>query len=370
MKSSAILVATVLFLAASGEAESQSVANADFDKAAPEKADAGKADAPADWNLSGGEGRWLDREVLEVTGHGDDSNYWHSSGYEFTPGKLYHFQMRARRVGSGGSAIAGPTFANRDYSRVGPDWQWIGHVFRVPENGAGGFLRLGHWKATGKLQFDAVRVTPTLPVHRSVGKLMLGDGESICDGRYAFYGTFGHEGSNYHRVLESATAGFNSYRWSFGDGSRVTYRFAVPECDFTSGQISFNVNYHTQGGCMAEASRDGVKWHPLATQEGLGSAEAKLPAELFPAPTILLRVGPSSAGGSFQVNRIEFQADLDGTAPDATGETRFADVEEMRRGLAIEGMTLHEGEKAGETELSIEIRNTGILPAGVVVCPL
>ena len=348
-------VACVLLLAvASSQAESQSVPNADFDRAVT-----GKADAPADWNLSGGQGRWLDRQVLEVTGNGDDSNYWHSSGYEFTPGKLYHFQMLSRRIGSGGSAIAGPTFANRDYSQVGPDWEWIGHVFRVPENGAGGFLRLGHWKATGKLQFDAVRVTPTLPVHRSVGKLTLGGGESIRDGRYAFHGTFGHKGSNYHRVLQSATAGFNSYRWSFGDGNRVTYRFEIPECNFTSGQIGFNVNHHTRGECLAEASREGSKWYPLATQEGLGAAKAKLPAELFPAPTLLLRLGPSPDGGSFQVDRIEFQADLDGTVADATGETSFADIEHTAPGLAVEQMALQDAGATGRTELVMGVKNTG-----------
>ena len=347
----------LLLAMAAGEAASQSVPNADFDKA-----DSAKTDAPADWNLTGGEGRWLDREVLEVTGHGDDSNYWRSSEHKLTSGKLYHFQMLARRMGHGGSAIAGPTFANRDYGQIGPDWEWVGHVFRVPENGAGGFLRLGHWKATGKLQFDAVKVTPTLPVHRSVGNLTLGDGESIRDGRYTFHGTFAHKGSNYHRVLESSTAGFNSNRWNFGDGSRITYRFAVPECNFTSGGISFNVNYHTRGGCTAEASRDGAKWYALATQEGLGSAEAKLPTELFPAPTILFRLGPAQGSGSFQVDRIEFQADLDGAAPDATGETGFADVEHTAPGLAIEQMALQEGGMAGETELSIEVANTGILP--------
>ena len=45
-----------------------------------------------------------------------------------------------------------------------------------PESGAGGFLRLGHWHATGKLHYDAVRVTPTLPEHRSAGKLTLEPG--------------------------------------------------------------------------------------------------------------------------------------------------------------------------------------------------
>ena len=95
----------------------------------------------------------------------------------------------------------------------------MGHVFRVPDEVESGTLRVGQWNSTGSHQFDSVRVVPVLPVHTAVGSIVLGQGESIRDGRYRFRGTFGHPGSNYHRTLLRTTTGFNSNRWTFGSGN-------------------------------------------------------------------------------------------------------------------------------------------------------
>jgi hypothetical protein len=333
---------------------SQSVPNADFSQPATEN-----ADVPNAWSLSGGGGRWIDREILEVTGTGDDSNYWRNGGYRFEPGSLYRFEMLARRLEGSGTAMVGPNFANRDYTGIGPRWQWHGHVFHVPENLAGGYLRLGQWNATGALQFDAVRITPTMPVHRALGDLVLGEGESIRDGRYQFHGTFNHEGSNFHRTLLSTTAAFNSNRWLMGGDAQVTYQFAIPHHKFLAGQIGFNVNYHTAGGCLVEVSRDRSAWQPLVTQDGLGSAQATLPDGLLPAETLFLRFRSSTPNSSFQIDRIQLEGQLDGTPPDATGKTVFADLERTSPGLAIQRMTLSGNETDGQTGLAITVKNAG-----------
>ena len=52
--------------------------------------------APLGWTLSGGQGRWVDRHMLEVTGTGSDSNQWQCT-CRFAPGGLYRFQVRAPR---------------------------------------------------------------------------------------------------------------------------------------------------------------------------------------------------------------------------------------------------------------------------------
>ncbi|MFH1922383.1 MAG: glycoside hydrolase domain-containing protein [Planctomycetota bacterium] len=344
----AFLLAWSVLLPVTLPAQTQSVPNAEFD--------AGD-DAPAGWTLSGGGGRWVDRQLLEVTGTGSDSNYWRSGGFEFTPGKLYHFEMRARRTSGSGCTVAGPSFANHDYSGLSNEWTWYGHVFRAPENPEGGYLRLGQWEAKGAVQFDAVRITPVLPVHRMVGDMVLGEGESIRDGTYQFHGTFGHEGSNFHRTLRSATAGFNSNRWVFGDDSQVTYRFDLPGRQFLSGQVSFNVNYHTRGGCLAEVSRDGTNWNPLVTQEGLGVGQAAVPGDLLPAEKVFLRLRTSAGGGSFQVDRVEFRAELDGRPEEATGESHFADVKVDGQEVAIEQITLQDYPLAGETQIEVSARS-------------
>jgi len=349
----AVLVAFLPLWCTPGRAATENVPNADFTRG---------NDAPAQWKLVGGEGRWVDRQILEVTGSGGDSSYWRCDDVQFTPGSLYRFEMRARRASGGGSAVAGPAFANRDYRAVSSDWNWYGHVFRVPEKTGGGYLRLGQWHATGSIQFDAVRISPALPVHRAVGDLLLGEGETIRQGTYQFHGTFGHQGSNYHRTLDSATAGFNSDRWCFDRGSQVTYRFHLPGHRFLSGQLGFNVNYHTRGGCTAEASRDGSTWQPLATQSELGSAQATLPEHLLPAETIFVRLKSSPEDSSFQVNRVEFQAALGDPPPNATGKTSFVDLELARAGLTIQKVTLRESGPSGGAVLHLTAQNTGEKP--------
>ena len=74
-------------------------------------------DAPTGWTLSGGKGQWIDQQILEVAGSGEDSNFWRCD-YRFTPGRPYRFAATGRGTPSQGSAIVGPSFANRDYRSI------------------------------------------------------------------------------------------------------------------------------------------------------------------------------------------------------------------------------------------------------------
>ena len=241
--------------------------------------------APSGWSVARGKGRWVDRTVLEIQGSGHEAEYWQSEPIHFQPGALYRFETRARRTSGSGSIIAGPEFANRDTTLSPGDWTTIGHVFRVPDGVTSGFLRLGVWEATGAVQFDTVRVVQVLPVDLVKGNLALGEGESIVDGRYTFAGTFSHEGSNHHRPLVSATAHFNSDRWILAGLTQVTYRFALPGLTFRDGTVSVNLSHHVRGTCEVEVSGDGTTWNEGARRAGAGTATAKLPAGLLPAPT-------------------------------------------------------------------------------------
>ncbi|NUQ60993.1 MAG: DUF4091 domain-containing protein [Pirellulales bacterium] len=311
---------------------------------------------PTGWKLTGGEGRWVDRQFVEVTGAGKDANEWRCEA-SFQPGKLYHFQMRARRPGGSGLAVSGPSFANRDFSSIPGEWRWFDFVCRAPDHVASGYVRVGQWQTTGTTQFDAVRLVPALAVHRTAGGLLLGEGESILGGQYRFSGTFAHQGSNYHRTLVRSNAWFNSDRWCFGDGNEVVYRFGLPGHRFLSGEVKFSVNYHTGGGCVAEISRDGQKWHALATQETVGDAGAQMPTEVLPTESFLLRLRAVKAS-NFQVNRIEFQGHLSDPPTDATGETVYADLESTSPQVSIESMTLGDGDRSGRTTVTMVVKNS------------
>ncbi len=312
---------------------------------------------PAGWTLEGA-GRWVDRRLLEVTGNGRDSSLWRSGAYRFEPGRTYRFQTRLRRGDGTGTAITGPGFANRDHASLNSLWQWVGHVFRVPDGPAAShILRLGQWHATGAIQFERVRVAPVAPVHRATHGIVLGQGESIRAREYRFDGSFGHEGSNFHRVLAAASASFNSDRWTLGSGSQVTYAFGLPEHDFLTGRVEVHVNYHTGGRCLIEISRDGQDWTLLASPDSVSSAAVDVPADLLPAPRLWLRLRGSEGGANLQVNRVLFTGLLSGVAPDATGETVYAELTGSGTALRVEAIQRQRDAATGNELLTVRVRN-------------
>ena len=337
MKRHALLLATAFFNVAAAAAAERSL--------------------PLDsWTLEG-TGRRAASGVLEVTGNGKDTSDWYGS-YTFQPGGLYRFQVHARRPEGAGTIITGPVFANRDYIEVGSDWTWLEHVFRSPDQSVQGQVRVGLWEAKGSVQLDAVRLTPVVAVHRQVGPLVLGEGESIRNGQYEFSAAFDREGSNYHRPLISASAGFNSDRWCFGGDDHVTYRFRLPGRRFLSGEVDFTIGYYLRGGCLAEVSRDQKSWQSLVTQSALGTGRAKLPAELPPAETLFLRLKSTTADSVFQVHRVGFRGSLDGRTPEGVGRTLFADIDGASRDLALQGWTLSGIDVEGQPALLLELKNT------------
>ncbi|MCH5374863.1 MAG: hypothetical protein JJ992_12885, partial [Planctomycetes bacterium] len=343
-----IAAVAVLTVKTTFAAETPAVPNSRFDQG---------GETPEAWTLVN-TGRWIDHEILQVTGSGDDSSYWRCDDVVFEPGRLYRFQTRARRVGGSGSAVTGPTFANRDQAKLTNHWEWIGHVFRVPDRVNGAYLRLGQWHATGGIQFDQVRLSPVLAIHRQFGDLTLGAGEMVRNGVYTFVGTFAHEGSNDHRVLQSATAGFNSDRWTFGPGDEVIYRFALPTHKLLSADVQVNVNYHTRGRCRVEGSRDGDSWLEIAEANAVETIGGSVPDNWFPAPYLLLRVRGEQGASSFQVNRVELTSRLSGPPLDGVGETAYANVEQADGTLEIQSMALRDHPGTGSDSLRIQVRNT------------
>ncbi|MBN1395080.1 MAG: family 10 glycosylhydrolase [Pirellulales bacterium] len=335
-------------------AAAPTVPNAEFDQG---------GDSPVGWTLSGGQGRWIDRESLEVSGTGEDGNHW-SCKCRLTPGSLYRFETRARSKGGGRRCITGPASVNRDYALT-EDWRWHGHVFRAPDDAGEEILRVGQWHAMRPMQFDAVRLEPVMPIHKRVGDLRLGEGESIRDGQYHFRGEFSGEGSNYHRPLESATARFNSNRWCFAGDNQVTYRFSLPGCSFRSGKAGFIVIYLQRGGYTAEVGRDGKIWRTLISKNDLGLAEADLPADLFPAEAIYLRLRPSTAESSFQVFGVGFSGELSNPLPDGEGRTLFAEFDKSNSNLVVEELLYDDSQGPKRPKISLTIKNHGSAAAPV-----
>ena len=120
---------------------------------------------------------------------------------------------------------------------------------------------------------------------------------------------------------------------------------------FQSGRLSFTVNHHTAGACLAEASRDEKQWTTLATKNGVGSVQASLPAELLPAEMLFVRLRSAAGSNNFQVNQIEFEAPLDGKPAEGRGRTLFVDVPSLSAARAIERITLDDVPGSGQATL-------------------
>lgn len=120
-----------LWPAGDGAAQALTVANPSFEDGAA---------TPSGWALSGGEGAWRDtdgaagKKAIVVTGNGEDTNFWRSEELGFEPSAVYRLRFRARRLGgSGGTAVGGPVFSNRDLGVVSNRWTGYSSIFMTPK---------------------------------------------------------------------------------------------------------------------------------------------------------------------------------------------------------------------------------------------
>jgi hypothetical protein len=326
------LLLIALAACASSLAQPITIANPGFEEEADGK--------PAGWTLSGGQGAWdtpgrASARCVSVTAE-SGSNFWRTEDLAFPPGGLYRVSvwMKSAPGTSGGCIVTGPPFANRDYS-VGEAWEQKSFVFSVPEAPRNqSFLRFGQWEMRGTVSFDDVSLVPVQALHKRVGGIELGAGESIDHGQYRARLRFDYEGSNYARCLYANNAGFNSNRWLLSGDASVTYRHHVGDCEQTAGRLKVNCGWYASGLLVAEASRDAQEWTEVGRLDAVGTIEAPLPESLFPSRDIYVRLrcegsaapAESPAPGNLQVHGYEYVADVKNAPPDFQGQTSFLEL--------------------------------------------
>jgi len=235
---------------------------------------------------------------------------------------------------AGGCVITGPSSNNRDYP-PSADWSTRSFVFVTPDSTQDVFLRCGQWEVKGTVFFDDLSLRPVVPLYAKVGRFTLGGGERIENGRYVADPDFGGAGSNEFRGLIRHTAAFNSHRWVFGPGSTVVYRHQLADLRQTSGRLTVDIGYYQSGVLHVEASRDGETWTEvgrLTKQEG---REMEVPATLYPAGEVWVRLrgsgggthdGGNTAPGQLQVYKYRYEAALAENVADAVGRTSYLEV--------------------------------------------
>ncbi len=213
------------------------------------------ASSPTGWTLSGGEGGRVTPgahggRAIAVRGNGSDSAAWLSQPVSWKPSTVYRLRFQMRRLeGSGGSAVSGPTFCNRDLSVSGKTWREVNSYFVSPRNPdrETSRIRLGQWHLKGAIAFDDVQIGRAIPVHRSLGEMVLGAGEVQHGHRYTFTAPMKQLSSNYSRPLAWHQCSFNSNRWCFsGPQSEVVYQHRLVRKQLTA-MVHVDIGWYAHG---------------------------------------------------------------------------------------------------------------------------
>ncbi len=331
--------------------------------------------APAGWSPSGPGVRWGTgpaadgQRCLEAAGTGNDTTYWRSAALPLVPGALYRISFLARSIAaSGGTAVTGPVFCNRDIGCPPTDWTRYTAVFVCPDTLSAdqSWLRFGQWHVNGTVAFDAVTLTEVQAVHQNADGLALGEGESIAGNAYEFTAPLGGAGLNHSRPLAAARCAFNSNRWVFGADSEVVYAHRVGDRQQTSARVEVTVGWYSSGRLQVDVSRDGGDWQPAGTLDAVGTLAFDLPAGVLPAREVRVRLkaaakekvgAAESDPGSFQVHGYRYLAAVDGPPVTARGQTLYAETEGPAEGWRVEVLSFGEGLPGAENRAVLRVTN-------------
>ena len=326
---------------------------------------------PAAWDVSTvGAGGWesgaQDGELcVGITGMGDDSTWWTpAAGVRLEQGRRYHVSYWVRREpqASGGVAIAGLNWVNRD-SSPGSEWGKRSFFFRTPDVPlTGAFFRLGQWHIKGKILLDRVALEPARAVYKQPAglNLPLGDGEEVVAGRYRAAHHLGGPGAADFRCLQRFDARFNTNRWVFDDEAEVVYRHQVGRLRQAEGELELAVNLHEKGSLAIEASRDGEEWVEVGGIAEVSRVSFPVPPGLLPTRELWVRLR-STPGSAFQVNAYEYHCELQEAESvlGAVGATHYLAILRTTPGLEVEVSALGDLRPGGDSQVEVVLRNRG-----------
>ena len=322
------------------------------------------------WTLNRGRGEQAG-ECLVIEGDGKSENAWLSPPRAFEPGGAYHMRLFARSEGAGnGTVVSGTPAVNVDIGVPGTEWTEYERVFAAPGNGSEKTvempLRMGQWMMSGKVFFKDVRVARVYPVYASKGGVSLGEGERMDGRAYTFVAPLDSMCRNHSRPLASATAYFNSNRWCLFDGTHFTYRHGLGGRRLLSARLEVTCGYYQSGRAVVEVSGDGEAWQVAGVvDKGVGNVKVALPAALFPAESVVVRVRGEGKPCSLQIYGYQFSAEADGEPQVFVGSTRYFEV--VRNEVKAEILGVGDLVPGGKNVVSLRVGEKAANAAGRVV---
>lgn len=295
------------------------------------------------WALSGGIGS-RSGEGLTLEGSGADANDWSKAISGLEPGGTYRLGFRAIQHGPEGfGAVRVRAGSIHTDVRPGPHWQDYSAVVTLPDRLADDALHLGRAYFPGSVQYSSVEVLPVQAVHRHANGMELGRGEAIRKSVYSFAADLGGADGSSCRPLVSHQAEFITGYWGLLDDGHVVMHHGVRGARQLSARLTLTLKVYN-GACAIEASRDGLAWITLPPLRSDGPVTVELPAELFPAEALSIRLrgarlpGPDGTivSDNVHVEAYRYEAPLEGAVPDLEGATHYLEDRTSDPALAVE----------------------------------
>lgn len=333
------------------------------------------AAGPEAWTLSGGLGEFRSEgaegtRCISLTGNGapGDTNHWRTDDLTFDPFTVYQLNFKARRIeGAGGCPISGPVFCNRDLFDLDHEWKPCTSIVISPSDLRPGnlWLRFGQWEVNGTVAYDDIRLLRAQPIHCVKDGLVLGEGESIADGKYTFRAPLDALSTNHARPLVRHNCFFNTSRWVFASGSEVVYRQAIGDLMQTAGTVEVGIGYYEQGTLVIEASADGATWETIGTLAEQNQRALTVPAHFYPAREIWIRLATRAARdvagdsdrGSFQLYDYTYSSTLENASLNLRGATRYIAIEETDPRFDVQVTSLGDAIPGGNNVVTARVRN-------------
>ena len=264
--------------------------------------------------------------------------YWLSPPLELSPDSIYKLSLAVLARNRGGTPEVGLTSYNKSLgNRLPRKWVARHFVFAapsriIPERSR---LRLGQYGVrSGSVRYKNVSLVKVEPVYAKFGDIILGDGEALYDDKYQFITKYNIRG-NQSRPLKAFQCAFNSNRWVFFKDDYVIYSHTIPDALQISARVELHIDWRRGGSVVAEArssKSDGGKWTALGTVSKPDESAFILPARLFPAKTVEIRLRASGCHpfrGDFDPGSIQ------------VGAYRYFAVLNKKRQKILKGKTIY-----------------------------